>query len=234
MADGKTTETRGVPYLPASTFKNFVAQFKSGTIPPRIDRSLMTSMSGADQSMLRQALRFFDLVDPDRNDAVTDKFRDLATSSGTDRWKESLRAVIEGAYSSIVEGLDKTATPAQLDEHFRERAKVTGSVLDKAVRFYLTMAEEAGVELSPLFKKRTSASQRKNSGQKSRRNSREDFSPNPPADQLSPPGTKTLRFTVPSGEVQVIVPATITAKEIGRLGSYIKDYFDLLNEDEDA
>lgn len=232
MADGKTTETRGVPYLPASTFKNFVAQFKSGTIPPRIDRSLMTSMSGADQSMLRQALRFFELVDPDRNDAVTDKFRDLATSIDTDRWKESLRAVIEGAYSSIVDGLDKTATPAQLDEHFRERAKVTGSVLDKAVRFYLTMAEEAGVELSPLFKKRTAAAQRKNSGQKSsRRSSREDSTPNIPADQLSPAGTKTLRFTVPSGEVQVIVPATITAKEIGRLGSYIKDYFDLLNED---
>lgn len=233
MANGNDSEQRSVPYLPATTFKSFIQQFKNGVVPPRIDRSLMTTLSGADQSMLRIALRFFRLVDAERNDAVTDRFRTLVEAIGTEAWKPTLRALVDESYSDIVAGLDKAATSAQLDEHFRARASVSGSVLDKAVRFYLTLAEEAGIELSPHFKKRTSSARRAGGGKVKRvqRDDQDNSTQKPPL--AADATTKTLRFTVPSGEVQVIVPAGITKKEIGKLGGYIKDYFDLLNGSDD-
>lgn len=229
MANGKDGEAGKAPYLPFATFKSFIGGFSADSIPPRIDRSLMKSLSGSDQSAVLTALRFFGLVEASKNDAVTERFRNLvkANAAGPDQWKATLKPIFESSYQTIVDGLDKTATPAQLDERFRDYGQVNGSVLDKAVRLYLSLAEETGVELSPLFKKRspTASSPRRPSG-RTRRPVREDDT----SDQRDEPrqGVRTLKFSVPSGDVEVILPEKITAKEVSKLGDYIKDYFEMM------
>lgn len=227
MANGKESDNRTVPYLPYSTFKNYLGRFTVDSVPPRIDRSVMAQMSGADQSAVRTALRFFGMVDPEQNDAVTERFRQMVSVQSTDHWGSTLSPVVEVAYRDIVKGLDKTATPQQLEECFRDRAGVQGSVLDKAIRFYLSIAEEAGIELSPLFKKRSAPTRRGGS----RRRSARDDSGN--ANQIDTPrGKKTLVYSFPSGDVQVVIPENMTKKEVAKLGTYISDYHDMMEDND--
>src|SRR5262245_51299380 len=52
------------PYLAYRTLKNFLDALKKG-IPGRIDRSVLSNLSGGAQSMLIGALRFFALIEAD-------------------------------------------------------------------------------------------------------------------------------------------------------------------------
>src|SRR5438552_325922 len=102
------------PYVAYTTFKNFLGSLKAGTIPSRIDRSLMIGLSGSSQSFLMNALRFFRLVDA--ADAPTDALESLVNSDGEER-KKAWKGVFQKAYGPMLGDLDLArATSALLNE----------------------------------------------------------------------------------------------------------------------
>src|SRR5438128_10488002 len=82
------------PYVPYRTFRNFIDSLKQG-IPARIDRSVMSSMSGALQSQLTGALRYLGLITV--SGQPTSYLPTLVNSEGPDRAK-LLRAIIAKSY----------------------------------------------------------------------------------------------------------------------------------------
>lgn len=235
-ATEKPATSGAPPYLAFSRFETFVSSFKGKTLPARFDRSLMRSISGADQSQLRIALRFLSLVNGE--DRFTPSMQQLVGAYGTgDAWKQALRSTVQAAYSSIVGDLDKTASQGQLTEAFRMRGKLGGSALEKAIRFYLAAARGSDTELSPYFTTPTVASGSNNDATK-RTTPRRSRRPREPRDTMDPSaesgstdGTKKLRYTLPSGEIQVSLPEGITPKELDALAKYLREYVELSRDE---
>src|SRR5581483_3451030 len=82
------------PYVPYKTFKNFVEKYKQG-VPSRIDRDLMGSMSGAAQSQVTVALKYFGFISD--NNLTQDRMRAYAAAEDEDR-KKVLRELLERYY----------------------------------------------------------------------------------------------------------------------------------------
>ena len=146
---GGSTEAKA-PYGPFQTFRNFLEQLSSASVVPRrIDKSVTSNMSGGGRSQLLVALRFFELV-AGADDAVTDRLRELVQQSEEGRvlWADSeLRARYAGALELSASG----GTNAQLREWFEETYGHGGTTAEKAIRFFMQMANYANLELSPLF-----------------------------------------------------------------------------------
>jgi hypothetical protein len=134
------------------TFKAFVGTLNDTTIPDRIDRSMMSKMSGVTQAEVLTAMRFLGLTD------VTDRPKESllelvnAYNSGQ-KWEKELAAVLKAGYEAIVGNLSiETGTAKQLHECFRTKCNLDGFMLIRAVRFYLAALKDAGVQYSPHFK----------------------------------------------------------------------------------
>src|SRR6185437_17013497 len=84
------------PYVAYKTFINFVNGLKQG-IPARIDKSVM-NLSGAAQSQLIYALRFFDLIEADGK--PKESLSRLVNSEGAER-KKILKEMTVRAYSFV-------------------------------------------------------------------------------------------------------------------------------------
>lgn len=139
------------PYVSYRTWQRLLTDLRDlkGSLPNRIDRSLYDSLgfSGTQIATLRVTLRFFGLVNV--NDAPTEKLRALLRSD-----KEVLKRIVQEAYGQLFEELDvRTATPGQLQDYF-EKAGARGDIVRKCVSFFLAIASECGIELSPSLLKR--------------------------------------------------------------------------------
>jgi hypothetical protein len=141
------------PYVAYKTFKGFVDGLKV-SIPARIDRSVMSTYSGAVQAQLLQSLRYFDLIGP--NGHPKPLLQELVHSEGPKR-QEVLQGIIKRGYPKLFGGdfdLMK-ATTGQLAEQF----DASGDTVRKCISFLLPMLKEAGIPISPHIKgppKRTS------------------------------------------------------------------------------
>jgi hypothetical protein len=136
------------PYLSGTTFYNFVEAHRR-TQPTRIDRSIMSNVSGGDQPRILQALRFFGLIDDDG--IPSNAFVEIEKLEGTGlqaAWQKLLRTAYPYLFSSF--RLEK-ATQSQLEEKFREQG-IKGDTVRKAVTFFVTLGKLSGLELSPYFK----------------------------------------------------------------------------------
>jgi len=224
------------PYLTFPRFETFITSLKGKALPPRYDRTLVRSMSGAEQSQLSIALRFFRLVEgEDRR--FTHPMQKLVGTHGTDAWKSALRGIIEGAYSPIVGDLDKAATMGQLTDAFRDRGGLSGSALAKAIRFYLAAARASDMEISPHFtapavpsSSNGERAKRSAPNRGARRQKEGGDAPNGDSDTNGHSGRK-LRYTVPSGDIQVWLPDNISLKELDALAKYLKEYVALMEPD---
>lgn len=154
MASTDTDKTLP-PYLSYKTFATFVDGLKVG-IPARIDRSVLKTLSGANQSWLMGALRYLKLISDDG--APTDRLRQLVSSDGADHQKR-LQEVAKGAYGFLFrDGFHlQTATPRQLDEAFGKTGP-TGDTIRRCVTFFVALAKDANLPLSPHIEKTTRAS----------------------------------------------------------------------------
>ncbi|MCA1704979.1 MAG: hypothetical protein LC808_17640 [Actinobacteria bacterium] len=135
------------PYLPFSTFIGFLDKLGEHDIPPRIDRSVMDSMSGTTQSFLLAALRSFDLVG--ENFEVRPTLERLALNP--DERPQLIGDLLRHYYAEQIKLGTETATSGQLAESFRNY-DLSGETVRKAIRFFLHAAEFAGIKLSPYFK----------------------------------------------------------------------------------
>jgi hypothetical protein len=147
--------TKKPPYVAFATLESFIQRLKANeAVPPQIDKSMMTSMSGAVQSHLLATLRFLGLIDESKGDAVTQAMRDLVEAHGTEGFGVALKEVFVTAYSDVIGDIDVgVASAKQLDNAFMAH-KLDGTMLDRAVRFYLKGMSVGGTKISAYLLKR--------------------------------------------------------------------------------
>ncbi len=140
------------PTMSPVTAANFIETHR-GTLPNRIDKSMMMNLAGGDRNRLLNALRFLGLTEPpgDTPSARFVRFRDAADETAlAAAWAD----VALTAYRDAIDGLDlASATQAQIDERFRETYKITGDTIRKSVAFFLSLARLGNVPLSTYVKK---------------------------------------------------------------------------------
>lgn len=142
------------PYISYRTFRNFVDRLRQG-IPARVDRSYWNeTLSGSTGTHLMTTLRFLGLIDA--HGTPTSRLGRLA-SAKDDQRKEILREMAYEAYSFLLQGpLDfKTVTYAQLEEVFQNTfGPSTSDVSRKCIKFFVALASDAEIPLSPFIIKR--------------------------------------------------------------------------------
>lgn len=148
-----TGRKRLPPYISYRTFQNFTDGLQQG-IPSRIDRSYWGDrVSGGTGTQLMAALRFLALIDA--NGTPTARLRQLASTRGAQR-AEALRTIVLEAFSFLQVGSfdSQNGTYSQLVEVFHSTFELTDSVTRKCVKFFVAMASDAGMPLSPFIVKR--------------------------------------------------------------------------------
>ncbi|MEK7353592.1 MAG: DUF5343 domain-containing protein [Chloroflexota bacterium] len=141
------------PYISYRTFENFVGRLQQ-QVPARIDRSYWgETLSGSTGTQLMAALRFLNLVDG--NGKPTDELKLVASARGEDR-PAALKEITYEAYSFVLQSsLDlQNATYAQLEEVFHDNFQLTQDVGRKCIKFFISLASNAGTSLSPFVTKR--------------------------------------------------------------------------------
>jgi hypothetical protein len=122
----------------------------------------MNNYSGAMQSWILAALRFFRLV----NDEGVPNARLAKFVNATDEEKkDQLCQWLTQSYSHLFrEGFDlKSMTARQLEEEFAAY-KLSASTVDRCISFFTGAAKEAGIELSPHLKKTRKRKSKSNGG----------------------------------------------------------------------
>ncbi|MCE2453602.1 MAG: DUF5343 domain-containing protein [Nitrospinae bacterium] len=135
------------PYLAFSTVLGFIESMAASGLPHQIDKSIMKNMSGTNQSWTLSCLKFLQLTS--EKNKPTEKFKQLVAVDGEER-KKLMKDIVIDAYPFIfhAEGFDlKTATPKQLDDQFESTGAV-GETKKKSIRFFMTAAKHAGIEIS--------------------------------------------------------------------------------------
>jgi len=145
---GEKTEKAAAVYVAWSTFKNALESLAQG-IPNRVDRSAFPGMAWGVQSQLLAGMKFLGLITEDH--IPTPALHAVAVLDETAR-KERLKAILRERYPDLF-ALDlMKATPAQLTEQMGNSYSVAGETREKAMRFFLSAVEYAGIPVSRLFK----------------------------------------------------------------------------------
>lgn len=140
------------PYGSFGTFWNYTTGLKAETLPPQLDRTMMRGKSGSDQAVINMALKFFELVDPSRNNEVLDGLKHLVAANGEAR-KGILGDLVRTHYPEQMGVSDRLGTEKQLHESFETTFGLTGETRRKAATFFLHAAAMAGIQVSPNFPK---------------------------------------------------------------------------------
>lgn len=142
------------PYVSYRTFFNFLDGLQQA-IPARIDRSYWGDLySGSNGIQLVSALRFLGLVDA--NGVPTNQLRDLVSARGIQR-SEILKKVCSESFVFLLGNSfnPQQATYSQLEEVFHDLYDVNGDVSRKCIKFFIELAGEAGLPLSPFITKKS-------------------------------------------------------------------------------
>ena len=141
------------PYISYRTFLNFIDRLQQG-IPSRIDRSYWSDkLSGSTGTQLMSAMRFLGLIDA--SGKPTSQLRQLVSAKGAQR-KEVLSQITSEGFGFLLQGSfdSQTSTYAQLEEVFHNTFELTDSVCRKCVKFFVALASDAEMPLSPFILKR--------------------------------------------------------------------------------
>jgi hypothetical protein len=145
------------PYVSYRTFRNFVERLQQ-RLPSRIDRSYWGDLlSGSTGTQLMAALRFLNLIDA--NGKPMEKLKPLVAAKGAQR-NQLLQEILYEAFNFVLNSsLElESATYLQIDEAFHNTYHLTGDVSRKCVKFFIAMAIDAGLPISPFITKRTRTS----------------------------------------------------------------------------
>ena len=183
------------PYVPYRTFSTFIEGLKVGG-PARVDRSVMKTLSGANQSWLMGALKYLKLIADDG--IPTDRLRQLVSSEGADRQKR-LQDVARTAYAFLFrDGFHlQTATPRQLDEAFT-KAGPSGDTVRRCVTFFVELAKDAGLPLSPHIEKSSLATRAMPRRRRTNGNTAAEIQEQPIRTEVAKPLTELLLDKFPA------------------------------------
>lgn len=151
------------PYLTYATWQRLLESLRQYT-PLRLDRSHLMDLGYSQSTALtiKAALSFLDLVDSNTSEP-TEKLQALLKTEG-EGFKALLREIVKKAYQPVFGDLDlELATLGQVQEHFR-RFGAENNVGHKCLSFFLALAKDAGIALSPnlLTRSRLGAVQKMN------------------------------------------------------------------------
>jgi hypothetical protein len=180
LSDGEDTGAATTPpYMSFPGMLSLLDRLQADGCPQLFDRSFFGNQSGALIAQVRGGLRFFGLMDDDKR--PTDALRTLVTADPDTR-KATLRAMAQERYPEAIRLGEDNGTQAQLEESFKVRG-LTGSTQQKAITFYLALAEYTELPVSPFFKqgRSTNGAARAQSGRKIVR--RRKPTPEPPQQQ---------------------------------------------------
>lgn len=142
------------PYISYRTFQHFLEQLERDGIPGRIDRSYWgNNYSGSVGTQLIGGLHFLGLIDA--NNAPTARLKELVINSKRGQRADVLRQITTNAYIFLW-GPDfdaQQATYSQLEELLHRNYQLTDDVARKCIKFFISMAQEAGVTVSPFILK---------------------------------------------------------------------------------
>jgi hypothetical protein len=150
------SEPRTPPYASYRSFERFIAVIKSRPLPERVDQSLMPDLNHGTWVALVGTLKSLDLVNDDGS--PTNRLKQFVQADPA-KQKSILASMLKDAFPYLWNGsFDlEQATSEQLAERIRNRGAVSGATLQKAVRFLVRAASDAGLTLSPLLFKRAGA-----------------------------------------------------------------------------
>jgi hypothetical protein len=140
------------PYLSWKTFIGFVKSFEQG-LPPRIDKSAMSRLSGGNQGLMTNALIYLKLMKADgKPEPLLESIVDSIHPDKKAEYQEYLKTMLKNAYPFL---FDKTgdfdlerSTSAHFGEKF-EAQGVRGETVEKCEAFFISAAQEAGMKISP-------------------------------------------------------------------------------------
>lgn len=134
---------RTPPYISFATFLTFLKALKVDGLPPQIDKSVLSKLSGGVQGQMKLGLRSLGLMDGDK---PTAEMQRLVDAYDTPEFNSVLLERLKATYPYVF-ALDlMTATPTMLADAF----KVTGAREDvsrKCRTFFLHAAKQAGVPM---------------------------------------------------------------------------------------
>jgi len=143
------------PYISPITFRNLVTELQR-SMPDRIDRSYLNTMhSGSTSTQVLSAIRYLNLVDG--YDKPTHILRLLTASASPEEKTKRLKDIALASYAFLLNSptVDiHTATYAQLEEVFTDFCGVEGDVRRKCIKFFTSLADDAGISLSPHVTKK--------------------------------------------------------------------------------
>jgi len=186
MVDDKGRK-RLPPYVSYRTFLNFIERLER-EMPARIDRSYWSDrLAGSTGTQLMGALRFLNLIDGDG--VPSSQLRLLASARG-DKRGELLRQIATESYNFVLGGSFDfhIATYAQLEEVFHRNFELADDVNRKCIKFFVALASDAGLPLSPFITKRVrtlSAGAGAKAKRKSAKSSRNLVIPHEVVDELT-------------------------------------------------
>ena len=143
------------PYVSYRTFHNFTDRLQQQGTPQRIDRSYWGEiLSGSTGPQLMAAMRFLGLIDA--NGKPTDRLKQLVPAEG-DKKTQLIRTIATESFSFVTKGnLDlASATYSQLEEAFHNNFSLTDDVKRKCVKFFIAMACDGGMDISPHITRHT-------------------------------------------------------------------------------
>ncbi len=132
-------------------FINDLRDHGANHLPSKIDRSLMTNLSGSTGNETISSLKALGLVSS--TGETTPFFGKFVLASDEER-KPLLAEMIRASYGFLFSAKDfnlDRATGQMCADLFREQG-VTGSTLVRAMTFFLSAAKEAGISVSPKIK----------------------------------------------------------------------------------
>jgi hypothetical protein len=140
-------------YIPFKTIQTAITNFKPQTLPAKLDRSAWTSFSNLLQGQTLNAFKFLGLVDKDGN--VQPALKELVGESlESDKFKTLFAGVIKSKYEKIIELANENGTITQLQDAMRKYG-VTGTTLERAIRFWVEAAKFTGTTFPESWKKAT-------------------------------------------------------------------------------
>ncbi len=139
-------ESVAPPVVAYRTLRNFFRGL-AAAMPSRIDKSVMTSMSGSTQIQLLQALRRLGCIEP--NGTPTARLRKLVKAEGPE-FQAAMHEALIDTYPFLKDNDLSGVTTQQLQELFGTMG--SGDTVRKAITFFIPAAKDAGIKLSPFLK----------------------------------------------------------------------------------
>lgn len=136
-------------YTPFKTFQTSLLILGEG-IAPKLDRTAWPSLSGIVRSQVFGAYKFLGLINKDG--VVQPVLNELVAARDSPQGKEVLASILKNRYPKVVELAGQNGTIQNLQDAMRELG-VSGSTLEKAIRFWVDAAKFANIRYPSAWAK---------------------------------------------------------------------------------